>query len=110
MIRTATLALAALIAIPAVASAHTIDQRRDWQAEKIEQGRKDGSITWREGIKLRKEQRDIARTESTFKEKGYLTKTERRTLTQMQNKAAHNIRAEKNDSWRRWWLLPRVGR
>lgn len=110
MNRTIPLAVLLAVAAPALASAASIDDRRAWQGQKIEQGRKDGSITWREGIKLRKEQRDIARTESTFKEKGYLTKTERRQLTQMQNKAAHNIRAEKNDSWRRWWLLPRVGR
>lgn len=110
MIRTATLALAALIAIPAVASANTIDDRREHQAYKIEQGRKDGSITWREGINLRKEQREIARTENDLKDKGYLTKRDRIKLTKLQKEAAHNIRAEKNDSWRRWWLLPRVGR
>jgi hypothetical protein len=110
MIRITSIALAALVAMPAIASANTIDERRHNQAYKIEQGRQNGSITWREGIKLRKEQREIARTEDRLNDKGYLTKRDRVKLTQMQNKAAHNIRAEKNDSWRRWWLLPRVGR
>jgi hypothetical protein len=110
MTRMTSIALAALVAMPAIASANTIDERRDHQAYRIEQGRKDGSITWREGIKLRKEQREIARTEEAMKDKGYLTKRDRIKLTQMQNEASHNIRAEKNDSWRRWWFLPRVGR
>ena len=110
MIRTTTIALAALIAIPAIASAHSTDDRREWQYQKIEQGRKDGSITWREGLKLRKEQYEILRTENAMKAKGYLTKKDRLKLAQMQNDAAKNIRAEQNDSWRRWWLLPRVGK
>jgi len=110
MLRTTTLALAALIAIPAVAGAHTFDERQSWQADKIEQGRKSGSITWREGIKLRKQQNDIARTEQALKTDGYLSKSDRAKLAKMQNEAAADIRAEKTDGWRRWWLAPRVGR
>ena len=110
MIRITSIALAALIAVPAIASAHTIEDRKAIQAYKIEQGRKDGSITWREGIKLRGEQRKIERTETQMKDKGYLTKRDRRELSQMQNKAAKHIYAEKHDRWHRAWFLPRVAR
>jgi hypothetical protein len=110
MIRVTSIALAALVAVPAVASAYTIEDRKAIQSYKIEQGRKDGSITWREGLKLRSEQRKIERTEAALKEKGYLTKRDRRELSQMQSNAAKHIYAEKNDRWYRAWFLPRVGR
>ncbi len=104
------LALILSIAAPAIASANTIDDRRDRQAERIEKGRNNGSITWTEGIKLRAEQRKIARTEADLRADGYLSKSDRAELTRMQNKASHNIHAESNDSWHRLWGLPRVGK
>ncbi len=104
------LALILSIAAPALASANSIDDRRDRQAERIEKGRNNGSITWTEGIKLRAEQRKIARTEAALKSDGYLSKSDRAKLNTMQNSASHNIRAEANDGWHRLWGLPRVGK
>lgn len=104
------LALIASIAVPAVASATTIDNRQERQAERIENGRNNGSITWTEGIKLRAEQRRIARTETALKSDGYLSKSDRAKLTEMQNDASQNIRSESNDGWHRLFGLPRVGR
>ena len=100
----------ALIATTAAASAASINDRQDYQAKRIEQGRKTGKITWTEGLKLRAEQKKIANKEAAFKNDGYLSKSERRTLSYMQNNAAENIADEKNDGRRRVWWLPRVGK
>ena len=105
------LALIASIAVPAVASAaNAVDNRQDRQAERIENGRNNGSITWTEGIKLRAEQNRIARTEAALKSDGYLSKSDRAKLNTMQNEASQNIRDESRDGWHRLWGLPRVGR
>ncbi len=52
MKRIASLALILSIAAPALASASSIDDRQASQADRIERGRDNGSITWTEGIKL----------------------------------------------------------
>jgi hypothetical protein len=110
MYRAIPLALMIAIAAPAIASADAISNRQDRQAERIEQGRNTGSITWTEGIKLRAEQRKIDRTKSAMESKGYLTRSDRAKLARMQNDASNNIRAERNDGWHRLWGLPRVGK
>ena len=104
------LALILAVGVPAVASANTINNRMDRQAERIENGRNNGSITWTEGIKLRAEQRKIARTEAALESDGYLSKSDRAKLNKMQNQASKNIRSESNDGWHRLWGLPRVGK
>jgi len=100
----------ALIATTAVASAASISDRQDYQADRIEQGRKTGKITWTEGLKLRAEQKRIANKEAQFKSDGYLSKSERRSIRYMQNDASEHIADEKSDARRRAWWLPRVGK
>ncbi len=100
----------AFIATTAVASAASINDRQDYQANRIEQGRKTGKITWTEGLKLRAEQKRIANKEAQYKSDGYLSKSERRSISYMQNDAAEHIADEKNDGRRRVWWLPRVGK
>lgn len=92
------------------ASGRTIHDRQDRQADRIEDGRRSGSITWREGMKLRAEQRRIRSTERLFHRDGRLDRDERRVLTKMQDRASSNIRNERRDGWRRVWWAPRVGR
>src|SRR5262245_4552992 len=75
MNKIALIATGLLIATSAAASAHDIDATRDRQADRIEQGRETGKITWTEGLALRAEQRKIARTEANYEEKGYMTKS-----------------------------------
>jgi hypothetical protein len=104
------LALILSIAAPAVASADAFSNRQARQAERIEQGRNNGSITWTEGIKLRAEQNRIARTKAAMESKGYLTRSDRAKLAEMQTKASQNIREESRDGWHRLWGLPRVGK
>ena len=104
-----------LMATSAAALAHTpsragIDAREQRQLGRIEQGRQAGSISWREGLKLRAEQRRIAQTEAALGADGRLTKSDRRLLSDMQNDANSSIQAENNDGWRRLWWLPRFGR
>jgi uncharacterized protein HemX len=100
----------ALIASTAAASAASINDRQDYQASRIEQGRKTGKITWTEGLKLRAEQKKIAKKEAEFRDDGYLSKSEKKKLTKMQNNASEHISDEKNDGWKRASWLPRVGK
>jgi len=100
----------ALIATTAAASAASFDTRQDYQAKRIEQGRKSGKITWTEGLKLRAEQKRIANKEAQFESDGYVSKSERRQLRYLQNDAAEHIADEKSDARRRAWWLPRVGK
>lgn len=92
------------------ASAHGVNDRQDRQADRIEDGRRGGGITWREGIKLRAEQRRIASTERAFRSDGRLDRQERRVLSNMQDRASAHIHNERSDGWRRAWWAPRVGR
>jgi hypothetical protein len=108
------IAAAGLVMSSAVAAAahssNAINYRQDRQADRIEDGRRSGSITWREGLKLRAEQRRIKRVEQNFRSDGHLDRQERRILTNMQDNASSHIRSERRDSWRRAWWAPRVGR
>ncbi len=110
MNRTIPLALMLSIAAPAIASAGTVDDRMDRQTARIEHGRQTGAITWTEGIKLRAEQNRIARTKVALEADGYLSKSDRAKLAEMQSDASKNIRKESRDSWHRLWGLPRVGK
>lgn len=106
----AGLLLATTAAASAGSATSNVDARMDRQAQSIEQGRRDGSITWREGLKLRAEQREIAKTEAQFLSDGHLSKSERRTLKNMQDEAGEHIYDSKHNSRHRPDWLPRVGR
>ncbi len=113
--KVATLALATLFVTAGTlgASAHSVkpvEKRQAIQAERIEDGRRDGSITWLEGKKLRKEQRQIQALKNDYLDDGRLTKRESHDLTWKQKQASAHIYEEKHDARRRLWWLPRVGR
>jgi hypothetical protein len=110
MNKIALVAATAFIATTASASAASIDAREHYQAKRIEQGRKTGKITWTEGLKLRAEQNRIKAREASFRSDGYLSPSERRKLSRMQDNASDHIKAEKHDGWKRAWWLPRVGK
>lgn len=103
-------ALGLVLVSAAAASANSINDRQDRQGDRIEDGRRAGSITWREGLKLRAEQRRIGNVERSFRSDGRLDRQERRILTNMQDRASQHIRDERRDGWRRAWWAPRVGR
>lgn len=110
MTRISLLAAGLLLATSAAASAHSNEARFEEQADVIEQGRQDGTITWREGIALRKQQAAIAARRAQFLADGYLSRTERRELHALQDEAEASIVHEQNDGWRRLPFLPRVGK
>jgi hypothetical protein len=110
MSRTLALAFAVLAASTAGALAHSNSQHRHDQQSAIELGRQDGSITWREGRRLRRELAEIARVERAFLADGHLSGQERRILREMRRDADALIAAEANDNYHRWSILPRVGR
>ncbi|MEQ8825836.1 MAG: hypothetical protein RIC14_15830 [Filomicrobium sp.] len=97
--------------VPVSAHYDGIDVRQARQAESIERGRVSGKITWREGRKLRREQRRIKALERRYRDhKGRLTRKERRILHRLLDQARRNIRLEKHDGYRRLSGLPRIGR
>lgn len=110
MSRTIALAAALLLSSTALALAHSNAARLDEQAGMIEDGRRSGEITWLEGRKLRKEQREIARVKAIFEADGKLTREEKRVLFRMQDQAGEHIEAEATDRWHRVIWLPRIGR
>ena len=102
--------LIATIAVNGTASAHSSDARLAEQAQSIEEGRRDGSITWREGRELRKDQREIAVVKAEFEADGHLSRSEKKILFKMQDAAEGHIESEANDNWHRARWLPRFGR
>ncbi len=68
------LALSLLVLTPTIASAHSTTARQTYQLGEIERGRQSGAITWTEGLKLRKEQREISKVEASLKADGHLSK------------------------------------
>ena len=109
MNKVALIAAGILAASSASAFAHSNDARQSEQWNKIEQGRNDGSITWREGIKLRRQQAEFARIEAEMKADGRLSRTEKRSLHRIQDQTQHSIVREANDGWQRPWWLRRFG-
>ncbi len=102
-----------LVFSASIASAHPtsgIEDRFAHQAYEIEDGRQTGEITWREGLKLRAEQRHIKRVFNRYLADGKFTGPEYRDIRAMQRDAAENIAYEKEDGWKRLSGLPRIGR
>jgi len=109
---TSKLILAAAVMLTGAGSAlaHSNEARQAEQVTAIEQGRQEGSITWREGRQLRKDQREIAQVRRAFEADGRLTRQEKHVLTKMQNEAEARIEAEAHDNLHRASWLPRFGR
>jgi hypothetical protein len=108
---TKTLLTTGLVLTTATAAlAHSNEARQMEQAYAIEDGRRDGSITWREGRLLRKDQIEISRVKSALEDDGRLSNSDKRVLYKMQDEAEARIAAEANDTWHRPWWLPRFAR
>ena len=99
-----------LLATTVAAYADGIQDRQTFQLGQIEQGRQDGSITWREGLRLRAEQRRISQVRSELEVDGRLPKVNRRVLYRMQDEAAEHIEVARQNARHRLNGLPRVGR
>ena len=86
------------------------DTRSDVLSTVIEEGRRSGEITYFEGRKLRKALLEAARVQHLAEADGRITKAERAEIKAAQDALAEQIYAERTDGWKRWSLLPRVGR
>lgn len=80
---------------------YEVDKRQAKQHQLIHQGRHSGALTWREALKLRREQIRIARMERAFRADGRLDASERQALRYAQDAATAHIFQERNDGQRR---------
>jgi len=110
MLKTAMSAAAILVATTAMASADGVQYRQARQSDRIEAGRETGSITWLEGLKLRAEQRHVAKVADYLRDgDGHYSGGNGLAVRRLQNQASADIQdAKDNNRYRVWWL-PRVG-
>jgi hypothetical protein len=92
----AGLTLGGLLLIAPSAGAQTyshppVDQREDYQQQRIQQGIDSGSLTSGEARYLEREQNRIQAAEDRMRADGRLSPWERQRLNQMQNQASRDI-------------------
>lgn len=93
---TAVSALAAATAVPAIASAQSINQRQAMLERRIDQGLRNGSLTRNEAYRLRGELREAARLEHHYR-RGGLSNWERADLDRRFDRISTQIRYERHD-------------
>ena len=99
MFAAAALGLAALTAVPAVASAAQVNAREVRQERRIDQGVRSGELTPREAARDERQQGRINRTEARmrYRNGGYLTRGQRARLNARQNRASAHIYRSKHN-------------
>ena len=80
------------------ASTPRVDKREAMQDTRIQNGVASGQLNAKETYKLEKEQAAINKAETHAKADGKVTKAERLRLHKMQNRASHDIHAQKHDA------------
>ena len=78
-----------------------IQKKQAVQQKRISQGVKSGELTKKEAVKLRAQQKEIARAKHAAKADGIVTKKERAVIHQKQNAANRNIVRKKNNEMKR---------
>ncbi len=107
-IATVAAAIATMTIAAAPAFADRVDARQARQADRIQDGLRDGSLTRLEAARLKAEQSRIAALERQAERDGYLSSAERARLAAAQRAASRNIYEERHDAqnrsrgWRRW--------
>lgn len=81
-------------------SMSTIDQREAEQQDRIDAGRRDGSLTRSEAYRLEQGERRIDRYESRARADGVVSPGERQRLDSMLDRESHQINRERNDGQR----------
>jgi len=94
----ATLALASAGVLAQGASMPRVDQREGNQQARIAQGAASGALTPHETQRLEKQQAHVANAETKAEADGVVTKSERRKLHRMQNRANSDIYSQKHDA------------
>jgi uncharacterized membrane protein YebE (DUF533 family) len=88
----------------------SIDGTQANQANRIERGLRDGSLTRSEAANLQAEQRRIQQMENRAKADGHVSRYESYQIRNAQSQASRHIYEERHDRegqrrhfWRRWW-------
>ncbi len=108
MMKISTIALAAMLAAPALMVAQTptpgkndynIHQRKNAQQGRIAQGVKSGQLTGGETARLEHQERGINREERGMRaqDNGHLTKQDRRVIHHQQNQESRRIYRDKHN-------------
>ncbi len=88
-------------------STRDIDAAQAREAARIEQGRRNGSLTRWEAFQLNQEQRRIEQMESRAMADGHISRSEHDHIRAAQQRADRHITRESTDGerrgWRRWW-------
>jgi len=102
MKRTAMIITAALLVTPAAFAAR-VDRRQVYQQERIAQGVRSGQLTAGETTRLERQEARLQREKVDMREDngGHLTKSEKVTLNNQQNRLSHEIYHEKHDGQHR---------
>lgn len=87
----------ALAAVAPMAHGATIDERQEYQQERIERGIQSGELNKREAARLQREQNRIQAMENKALADGELSKKERRKIQRRLNKSSRHIYREKHD-------------
>lgn len=101
-----TIALAAILAAPALMVAQsmqhdpTINQRKTDQQDRIANGVRSGQLTAGETARLERQEGGINREERGMRaqDRGHLTRYDRRTLNRQQNRESHRIYRDKHNN------------
>jgi len=100
-----TIALAAILAAPALmvaqtATAQTINQRKGNQQDRIANGVRSGQLTAGETARLEHQEAGINREERGMRaqDNGHLTAQDRRTINRQQNRESRRIYRDKHNN------------
>jgi len=77
-----------------------IDQRQEWQQQRINRGVASGALTEQEAARLQKEQDRIQSAEDKAMADGVVTKKERARMEHKQDRASRHIYRQKHDRQR----------
>src|SRR5436190_7674593 len=101
----AVLAVGGLLAASGAANAQSmydINQRQDYQQNRIERGINDGQITRSEAAKLEQGERDIDRAQRRAEADGHVTAQERARIDRMTDREGRQIYRQSHDSQQAW--------
>lgn len=83
-------------------SMYSIDQRQDYQQNRIEQGIRSGQITQSEAYRLEQGERAIDRAQARARADGVVTHQERNRIDQMVDREGRQIYRQSRDSQQAW--------
>jgi hypothetical protein len=83
-------------------SMYGIDQRQDYQQDRIERGIRDGQITRSEAYRLEQGERSIDRTQARARADGVVTPQERARIDRMTDRESREINQQSHDRQQSW--------